>query len=134
MTALPPITESELRTQAAEAAARERCDDCATLWRPGWESVSGATRIAQLRPVAALATPDEWERLDEYHPQGTQLWSPDAPIALGWHPYNRCTLWRCQHCAAAFLRYTEYGGYYEEERIRPLLAGLIVAPEYGAQP
>ena len=134
MTALPPITESELRTQAAEAAAQPRCADCAPLWRPGWESLSGAMRTAQLESVAALGTPEEWDRLDEYHPRGTQLWSPDAPIALGWHPYNRCTLWRCQHCAAAFLRYTEYGGYYEEERIRPLLAGLIVAPEYGAQP
>lgn len=29
-------------------------------------------------------------------------------------------------CAGAFLQYTEYGGYYEDERIRPLQAGLIV--------
>ena len=54
-----------------------------------------------------------------------------CPIALGWHPYNRCTLWRCHHCNAAFLRYTEYGGYYQDDRIRPLLAHLIVTPEPG---
>lgn len=76
-------------------------------------------------------TPETRELLDEYHPQGTNQWSPDAPIALGWHPYNRCTLWRCHHCNAAFLRYTEYGGYYQDDRIRPLLAHLIVTPEQG---
>ena len=26
----------------------------------------------------------------------------------------------------AFLRYTEYGGYYVEERVRPLQAALVV--------
>ena len=134
MTDLPLITESDLHALAAEAAAQPRCADCAPLWQPGWESLSAAMRTAQLESVAALGTPEEWDRLDEYHPRGTQLWSPEAPIALGWHPYNRCTLWRCRHCSAAFLRYTEYGGYYEEERIRPLLDELIVAPGYGAQP
>lgn len=129
MPPLPTITETELRAHAAEAATHPRCADCAPLSRPGWESLSGAMKTAQLKPVAALGTPESWDHLDEYHPRGTHLWSPEAPIALGWHPYNRCTLWRCQRCAGAFLRYTEYGGYYEEERIRPLRSELIVAPE-----
>lgn len=85
--------------------------------------------VSHLERVGALGSPDAWDRLDEFHPKGTHLWSPDAPIALGWHPYNRCTLWRCARCAGAFLRYTEYGGYYEEGRIRPLQAHLMEAPE-----
>lgn len=132
MTIQNSINEADLRAIAAEAAVQPRCKDCAPLWQPGWESVSGAMNVAHLTEVATLGAPDSGDRLDEFHPQGTQLWSADAPIALGWHPYNRCTLWRCQHCAAAFLRYTEYGGYYVEERIRPLHAHLLVAPEPAA--
>lgn len=130
MTTHDPIDETRLRAIAAEAAAQPRCGDCAALWQPGWESVSGAMNVAHLAPVAALAGAEHGDRLEEFHPQGTQLWSPEAPIALGWHPYNRCTLWRCQRCAAAFLRYTEYGGYYQDERIRPVRPGLICTPEY----
>ena len=32
----------------------------------------------------------------------------------------------CGACARPFLRYTEYGGYYTEERIRELDARLVV--------
>lgn len=123
------ITEHELLAYAARAAGLARCKACAPLWRPGWESLSGATQTAHLVPIGSLRTEDAADRLEEYHPRGTHLWSPDAPIALGWHPYNRCSLWRCNRCEAAFLRYTEYGGYYEDERIRPLRAELIVNPD-----
>jgi hypothetical protein len=34
-------------------------------------------------------------------------------------------VWQCAACGRPFLRYTEYGGYYVEERIRPLQAALI---------
>ncbi|NGY18834.1 hypothetical protein FBF08_08815 [Campylobacter sp. CFSAN093250] len=131
MTTSTPLAEPELRAFAAAAAEQQRCADCAVLWRPGWESLSGADKTSHLQQVGALGTLETGELLDEYHPQGTNQWSPDAPIALGWHPYNRCTLWRCHHCNAAFLRYTEYGGYYQDDRIRPLLAHLIVTPEPG---
>jgi hypothetical protein len=36
------------------------------------------------------------------------------------------TVWQCVGCARTFLRYTEYGGYYQEERIRELRAQNIV--------
>lgn len=129
MTIQDTISEAELRSSAADAIAQQRCTDCALLWRPGWESISGAMKTSHLTSVGALAADECWEQLDEFHPHGTNLWSPDAPIALGWHPYTRSTLWRCSRCLGAFLRYTEYGGYYEDERIRPLLLDLIVKPE-----
>ncbi|CAB5721502.1 Uncharacterised protein [Delftia tsuruhatensis] len=130
MTDSTPLTAAQLRTLAEQAAAQPRCADCTALSRPAWESVSGATAIAQLDPVGPLGTPDMAHRLAEFHPQATHLWSPDAPIAVGWHPYNQSTLWRCRNCAGLFLRYTEYGGYYQDERIRPLRAELIVEPQY----
>lgn len=34
----------------------------------------------------------------------------------------------CTRCAKAFLRYTEYGGYCSDERIRALDAAHIVKP------
>ncbi len=127
------MTEAELRTHAAEAAAHQRCADCAALQRPGWESLSGAVNTAHLERIGPLGAEADGDHLDEHHPHGTNLWSPDAPIALGWHPYNRCALWRCPRCSGAFLRYTEYGGYYEEERIRPLRAELLCAPPHGGE-
>ncbi|GAO22242.1 thioredoxin domain-containing protein [Alicycliphilus sp. B1] len=60
----------------------------------------------------------------------TNLWSPDAPIALAGTrtPAARCGAARAaRRCAGAYLRYTEYGGYYEEERIRPLRSELIAS-------
>jgi len=120
------ITDAELQAFAAEAAAQSRCADCTPLWRPGWESMSAAAGTDHLALLGALGSEASWEQLEEFHPAGTNLWSPDAPIAPGWHPYTRSTLWRCARCSGAFLRYTEYGGYYLEERIRPLWADLIV--------
>jgi hypothetical protein len=34
-------------------------------------------------------------------------------------------VWQCAQCGRPFLRYTEYGGYYEEERIRELHAQRV---------
>jgi hypothetical protein len=66
------------------------------------------------------------QALEEYHPTGTNSWSVDAPIAVHHFPYNRCDVWQCVRCGRPFLRYTEYGGYYVEERVRELRAELIV--------
>ena len=36
-------------------------------------------------------------------------------------------MWACADCGRAFLRYTEYGGYYVDARIRELSdASLVV--------
>src|SRR2546427_1897243 len=78
MTTSTPLPEPELRAFAAAAAEQQRCADCAVLWRPGWESLSGADKTSHLQQVGALGTPETRELLDEYHPQGTNQWSPDA--------------------------------------------------------
>ena len=67
--------------------------------------------------------------LQEHHPHGTHGWSPDAPIALTHYPYNRCDVWQCATCSRAYLRYTEYGGYYEDERVRQVDPILVILTE-----
>jgi len=112
---------------ARQGAAALPCDDCAAFVCPGWESFPAAASETTLQPLGTLWLPDDPEpTLEEYHPDGTRYWSPDAPIALAFHPVNRCSVWACRPCGRAFLRYTEYGGYYEDRRIRELNPALIV--------
>jgi hypothetical protein len=127
----PQITTAEELIALAQAQAPRSaaaCPRCQSLLCPGWESLPGTFDATQLEPIGSLRDPEAYEpTLEEYHPEGTSAWSPDAPIALGWFPYNRCDVWRCRACERPFLRYTEYGGYYVDERIRELRAEHIVA-------
>ncbi len=114
---------------AALAAARPEtpCEACTGLHCPGWESLPGGFDAKALEPLATLRDPDDPEpTVAEHHPAGTHGWSADAPIAPGWFPYNRCEVWACRACGRPFLRYTEHGGYYSDERIRALRAVLVV--------
>lgn len=119
--ALPRLDDDALERLARESAARTPCAACAALPCPGWESLPSGFDASRLRPVGTLRPPgDEEPTLDEYHPAGTRFWSPEAPIAPAWFPYNRSEVRECVHCARAFLHYTEYGGYYVESRLREL--------------
>ena len=126
-TPAPLLGVDELRELGRVDPSRADCEGCAALVCPGWESMPGSFERAQLVCVGTLCAPgDEEPTLAEYHPAGTHGWSVDAPVAPGWFPYNRCTVWRCRDCGRPFLRYTEYGGYYVDERIRELKADLVV--------
>jgi hypothetical protein len=124
--ALPVLDAAALRTLASRHAG-PACPACAAIRAPGWEALPGSFDAAALRQVGTLREPGiEDPTLEEYHPAGTRSWSPEAPIAPAWFPYNRCGVWECTGCGRPFLRYTEYGGYYQEQRIRELLADRIV--------
>jgi hypothetical protein len=123
---VPVLDAGELERLAA-TRPRAACPACAAVRAPGWEALPSTFDAKQLRRIATLRRPGvEDPTLEEFHPQGTHAWSPDAPIAPAFFPYNRCDVWECARCGRAFLRYTEYGGYYVEERCRELQAGLIV--------
>lgn len=122
----PVFTADDLRRLASDNPAVP-CEACRTLRAPGWEALPGTFDARQLRRAGTLRNPDvEDATLEEYHPGGTNAWSPDAPIAPAFFPYNRCDVWQCAHCGKPFLRYTEYGGYYQEERIREVKRELVV--------
>ena len=106
---------------------RAPCVDCESLCCAGWESVPGGSDLSRLHKLGTLRDPvNEDPTVEEHHPDGTRSWSMDAPIAPAWFPYNRCDVWRCARCGKAFLRYTETGGYYSDERIRELDPALVV--------
>ncbi|MDB5861786.1 MAG: hypothetical protein JWQ76_5475 [Ramlibacter sp.] len=123
---LPFLDAAGLRRLAAAHAGRKPCPVCAALVCPGWEALPGTFERKQLEAIGTLRRPDDEEpTLEEFHPAGTDGWSAAAPIAPAFFPYNRCEVWQCAACARPFLRYTEYGGYYVEERIRELDAALV---------
>ena len=122
----PPFLDAAALKALAAAHPDEPCTACAALRSRGWEALSATFDAKQLRKVATLRQPGlEDPTLEEHHPAGTNNWSADAPIAPGFFPYNRCDVWQCVRCGRPFLRYTEYGGYYVEERVRPLQAALV---------
>lgn len=123
----PLLTGADLVRLANTFTAPSPCPRCAAISDRGWESVPGAFDRNALRQVGTLRQAgDEEPTLQEHHPAGTNAWSPDAPIAPSFFPYNRCDVWACLGCQRPFLRYTEYGGYYVEERIRPVDPALVV--------
>jgi hypothetical protein len=101
---------------------------CAMGACAGWESVGGERwpegvmhKLGSLRATlgadgAPLAEPS----FAEFHPAGTRYESPDAPIAPLFFPYNRCDVFACGQCDRLLLKYTEFGGYYVDHRVRVL--------------
>ena len=127
--ALPVLDATALRDFAGRQDG-PGCPACSAIKAPGWEALPGTFDASALRKVATLRRAEvEDPTLEEFHPAGTRSWSPDAPIAPAYFPYNRCDVWQCASCGRPFLRYTEYGGYYVEERVRELHAALVADPQ-----
>jgi hypothetical protein len=83
----------------------------------------GSLRAAHNHGDTALGSEPTFE---EFHPEGTRYESPLAPIAPAFFPYNRCDVFSCNRCQRVLLRYTEFGGYYVDHRVRALNADLVV--------
>lgn len=104
---------------------------CALKRCRGWESVSDDRWPAgQMRLVGTLRqalSPEQTEpSFEEFHPEGTRYESINAPIAPAYFPFNRCDVHACTRCGCAVLRYTEYGGYYVDHRVRLVDPDLVV--------
>jgi len=119
-------TSSKLLELALANRPDSECETCNALIHPGWESVPGSFDLKRLKLVGTLRSEESPETWDEYHPNGTHSWSDNAPIAIGYHPYTRCNIYECIDCSRKYLRYGEYGGYYVDERIRPLNPEFII--------
>jgi hypothetical protein len=69
--------------------------------------------------IGTLRDPDIYEpTFEQHHPDGTNYDSPNAPISVKHFPYNRCEAHTCKTCERVLLKYTEYGGYYVDQRVR----------------
>jgi len=117
----------ELRALQAESPAAATCR-CGLGPCPGWTSLTEERwPAAQMQAVATLRDPELHEpTFEERHPDGTRYDSPAAPVAVKFFPYNRCDLWRCRQCQRQLLRYTEFGGYYVDHRVRELAPDLEI--------
>lgn len=125
---MPPLLDlPALRAIARRSAAVSKACNCIAKPLNGWEGWPVSLREAQLTQVGTLVeVAQEEATLDEYHPEGTSYWAVDAPIALGFYPYNLCGVWACAECGRAYLRYNDAGAYHSESRIRGLDPALIV--------
>ena len=120
-----------LDAQALKAACSHRVQTpcaCALGACRSWESftedrwpIELVQRIGTLRDPAI-----DDPTVEEFHPNGTRYGSPDAPVAVSFFPCNRCDAYSCGRCGRTLLRYTEYGGYYVDHRVREISSELIV--------
>ena len=124
---IKPLEHLQLMELALRSNAVTRACGCAVSTFAGWERVPLSLPESQLRPIGTLMEDPYGEpTYQEFHPTGTNYWSEDAPIAPHYFPCNRCTVAECITCGRVYLRYTEAGGYYVEQRIRALNPLFIV--------
>jgi hypothetical protein len=129
------ITADEVKRLAELSATVQKPCACARRPIPGWESQSSTFPEELLTRLGRVSADSDADlTVEEYHPNRTNLWSPDAPIALDYFPANRSELWQCGNCSRCYLRYTEYGGYYIDRRIRALQPELLTAGKNPGNP
>lgn len=83
-------------------------------------------KVGSLREATDPFGPAAEPTFEEFHPQGTRYESADAPFAPRFFPYNRCDAFACSTCQRVLLRYTEFGGYYVDHRVRALQSERVV--------
>jgi hypothetical protein len=128
-TEVPVLSAQALTSVGARHDGSRGCGSCSQLGCAGWDSLSSAFDQDCLQKIGTLRKRGILEpTVREYHPSGTNYWSANAPIALAYFPYNRCDAFQCNRCSKVFLRYTEFGGYYIDERIRELNPDLVCDP------
>ncbi|WP_238136688.1 hypothetical protein [Variovorax sp. JS1663] len=122
------INAAELRALASKASKAEAAGCvCTPLQTPSWESITDERWPAEVQRVGTLRQADVDEpTFEEFHPDGTRYESADAPVAVAWFPFNRSDVYACSRCRSVFLRYTEYGGYYVDHRVRRVDPQLVV--------
>lgn len=121
------LLDASALAQACAGRLAKPCS-CALGACRSWESFTEdrwpdkwVQRLGTLRDPAI----DE-PTLEEFHPDGTRYGSPDAPMAVAFFPCNRCDAHACNRCDRVLLRYTEYGGYYVDHRVREVVPEQIV--------
>ena len=116
--AAPLLTDATLKT-ALQAISSKDCT-CAVGLCAAWESVPDERFPKEhMTHIGTLRDSEIYEpTFEQHHPDGTNYDSPDAPISAKHFPYNRCDAFQCGTCDRVMLRYTEYGGYYVDTRVR----------------
>jgi hypothetical protein len=116
------LDDAALRT-ALQATSSKACT-CAVGLCVAWESVpeerlskEHMTHIGTLRDTN-IDEPTFEEHHIKVNGKLTHYDSQDAPISSMHFPYNRCDVHKCSACDRVLLKYTEYGGYFVDQRVR----------------
>jgi hypothetical protein len=124
------LLNDETLKMALQAISSKACS-CAVGLCTAWESVpeerftkEHMTKIGTLRDTD-IAEPTFEEHHIKVNGKQTHYDSPDAPISALHFPYNRCDVLHCKACDRMLLKYTEYGGYFVDQRARWARAELI---------
>jgi hypothetical protein len=128
-----PFLDAQALRDLGEAVTTQACT-CSVGACAGWESVTEARwptqqmlKVGSLRDEADPFGPNAAEPIfEEFHPAGTRYESADAPFAPRFFPYNRCDAFACSTCQRVLLKYTEFGGYYVDHRVRALQPERVV--------
>jgi hypothetical protein len=123
---LDALALTQLAANTESVAPAKACT-CGLQRATSWESITEERwPQALMQKVGTLRDEDIAEpTFEEWHPDGTRYDSPDAPVSVRHFPFNRCDVHRCTACSRLVLRYTEFGGYYVDHRVRLLDASLI---------
>ncbi len=92
----PALSAADLHERIADPRRADPACRCASLAHIGWESIATPVGEPLLGRLGTLRDP-----------AGTRFGSADAPVAVGFFPYNRCEVWQCRDCGRGFLQYTE---------------------------
>ncbi|MGN8063394.1 hypothetical protein ACTJK4_17225 [Ralstonia sp. 22111] len=127
MNDLPYLDFQQLENLASRSDSVKTPCECSKTSLAGWSSLPVSFPEEQLQRIGTLVQGNVDEAtFAEFHPGGTGYWSDDAPIAPHYLPYNRSDVWECKACRRVFLRYTEGGGYFVDQRVRALTGSLLV--------
>lgn len=127
MNDLPHLDFQQLVSLASRSESVQTPCNCTKASLAGWSSLPVSFPEGQLQRIGTLVQGDVDEAtFAEFLPSGTDYWANDAPIAPRYAPYNRCDAWECTVCRRVFLRYTEGGGYFVDQRIRALGRSVLV--------
>lgn len=126
MEELPHLNFPQLEQLASRSDGVEVPCSCSKTPMIAWSSVPVSFPEDQLRRIGTLIQGNVDEAsFAESHPDGSSYWSEAAPIAPLYYPYNRSDVWECCVCRRVFLRYTEAGGYFVDQRVRLLSVALL---------
>jgi hypothetical protein len=130
MSTQTPTVMDDTALRAAASAAPTRPCTCTVGPCLAWESLAeNRWPTAGMVKLGSLRDPEIYEpTFEEFHPQDTRYESVEAPVAVKFFPYNRCDVFSCRQCSRSLMRYTEFGGYYLDHRVRELRAQLLLSP------
>lgn len=129
----PPVLDAQALRALGKSVTPLACN-CGVGSCAGWESVTEdrwpmrqMLKVGSLRDATDPFGPATAEpTFEEFHPEATRYDSPDAPFAPRFFPYNRCDAFACGTCQRVLLKYTEFGGYYVDHRVRALQPDQVV--------